>query len=61
MQRLGVRACAGPDQVAETIPFPLRTNRFHSKRLTVAVGTTIAGRPPTDPYERVYAYGSYDG
>jgi hypothetical protein len=28
---------------------------------TVAVGTTIADRPRTDPYERVYAYGSYKG
>ncbi len=29
--------------------------------ITVAVGTTIADRPRTDPYERVYAYGSYEG
>ncbi len=28
---------------------------------TVAVGTTITGRPRTDPYVRVYAYGSYRG
>ncbi len=28
---------------------------------TVAVGTTITDRPRTDPYERVYAYGSYEG
>src|SRR6516165_798794 len=30
-------------------------------RATVAVGTTIADRPRTDPYERLYAYGSYQG
>ena len=29
--------------------------------ITVALGTTIADRPRTDPYERVYAYGSYEG
>jgi hypothetical protein len=30
--------------------------------ITVAVGTTIADHPPrTDPYGRVYAYGSYRG
>jgi hypothetical protein len=29
--------------------------------ITVAVGTTIADSPRTDPYERVYAYGSYEG
>jgi len=27
----------------------------------VAVGTTIADRPRTDPYVRVYAYGSSEG
>src|SRR5262249_31083654 len=27
--------------------------------ITVAVGTTIADRPRTDPYKRLYAYGSY--
>ena len=27
-------------------------------RLAVAVGTIIAGRPPTGPYVRFYAYGS---
>jgi hypothetical protein len=25
------------------------------------IGTTIADRPSTDPYKRVYAYGSYCG
>ena len=30
-------------------------------RIVVAVGTTIADRPRTDPYKRVYAYGSYLG
>ena len=30
-------------------------------RIVVAVGTTIAGRSRTDPYVRVYAYGSYRG
>jgi hypothetical protein len=29
--------------------------------ITVAVGTTIADRPRRDPYEHVYAYGSYQG
>jgi hypothetical protein len=29
--------------------------------ITGAVGTTITDRPRTDPYERVYAYGSYEG
>jgi len=29
--------------------------------ITVAVGTIITDRPRTDPYERVYAYGSYEG
>ena len=29
--------------------------------ICVAVGTTIADRPPHDPYMRVYAYGSYHG
>jgi hypothetical protein len=28
---------------------------------TVAVGTIITDRPRTDPYVRVYAYGSYHG
>jgi hypothetical protein len=32
-----------------------------SYAVAVAVGTTIADRPRTDPYERVYAYGSYEG
>ena len=36
----------------------LREARFWP---TVAVGTTIADRPRTDPYKRVYAYGSYRG
>ena len=26
--------------------------------ITVAVGTTVADRPRTDPYKRVWAYGS---
>jgi hypothetical protein len=26
---------------------------------TVAVGTLVTERPRTDPYKRVYAYGSY--
>jgi hypothetical protein len=29
--------------------------------VVVAVGTTITDRPRTDPYVRVYAYGSYQG
>jgi hypothetical protein len=28
---------------------------------TVPVGTLITERPRTDPYVRVYAYGSYEG
>ena len=37
-----------------------RTN-LRVEFIFVAVGTTIGGRPYTDPYERVYAYGSYEG
>jgi len=37
------------------------TQAITKKIASVAVGTLIPERPPTDPYDRVYAYGSYEG
>jgi len=34
---------------------------YLGSEISVAVGTIITDRPRTDPCERVYAYGSYEG
>ena len=39
----------------------LAKRHLRGKGNTVAVWTTIADRPRPDPYERVNAYGSYEG
>jgi hypothetical protein len=41
--------------------WPVKKPCHRQLRATVAVETTIADGPRTDPYERVYAYGSYEG
>lgn len=43
------------------IPGLSATRKLSDQGLAVAVGTIIADGPRTDPYERVYAYGSYEG
>jgi hypothetical protein len=51
--------CFGDGFWKGTVSMPVAA--LFASVITVAVGTIITDRPRTDPYERVYAYGSYEG
>jgi len=46
---------------AERIGHNLRGESIYRNDIVIAVGTAITDRPRTDPYVRVYAYGSSEG